>query len=158
VPREKLTAQLISSMRETLALFDQAEAVMNRSYAPGKWTLREILVHLSDTETVLLDRLRRLAAEEEPTLMAFDENRWAAGLFYKTRDLAIARIQFEAARRSVIELLSTLNEKVDENVGTHSEAGTRTFEQISNHVYDHCAHHLEQARAIVEGRTWSPKK
>src|SRR5205823_7599552 len=86
-----------------------------------------ILVHLSDTETVLLDRLRRLAAEKKPILMAFDENDWAAALFYKRRDLSLAGEQFEVARRSIIELARSLPASFDKKTGMHSEAGKRVF-------------------------------
>ena len=157
MPREKAVQALLATLHETLAAFDQAPEVLERSYASGKWTLRELLVHLSDCEGVYTDRLRRLAAEDNPTLMAFDENRWASRLFYKTRDLGLAKLQFETARRSNIELARQLDDSVDARSGTHSEAGTRTFAQILTMAASHNEHHLEQIRAIVAGRTWTKK-
>ncbi|HYG76166.1 MAG TPA: DinB family protein [Planctomycetota bacterium] len=154
MPRDAAVSRLIDSLHETLKYFDQPVATMERSYGPGKWTLREILVHLSDTETVLLDRLRRLAAEEKPLLTAFDENRWASTLFYKQRDLNLARAQFEAARRGIIELVRTLPDSFDSKTGMHSEAGPLTFGQMLEKVGSHNVHHLEQIKAIAEGRTW----
>ena len=90
--------------------------------------------------------------------MAFDENLWAGALFYKKRDLNLARQQFEAARRSVIELARVLPLNFDKKTGTHSEAGTRTFGEVLGHVAEHNAHHLEQARAIAMGKRWKPKR
>lgn len=150
--RKAVIAELKKTLRETLRYFAQPRGALNSSYAPGKWTMHEILVHLSDTETVLLDRLRRLAAEPNPTLMAFDQDRWAGGLFYKSRDLKVARQQFEAARRSALELARMLPASADTNTGTHSEAGARTFGQVLAHIGEHNAHHLKQIRAIARSQ------
>jgi hypothetical protein len=156
--RDALIQGLTASLHETLAAFDTPEAALNRSYAPGKWTLRQILIHLSDTETVLLDRLRRMASEHNPALIGFDENLWVSGLAYDKRDLGLARQQFEAARRSVIELAKILGDNVDARIGTHSEAGKQTFGDNLKKVHEHSVHHMEQARACIEGKSWTPKK
>ena len=76
--REALVQDMFRTLHDTLAFFDAPEAAMNRAYAPGKWTLREILVHLSDTEAVYLDRARRILSDEKPSLLGFDQDRWAA--------------------------------------------------------------------------------
>jgi hypothetical protein len=155
--RDAQIEQMYSTLHETVALFDQPDAVLNRSYGPSKWTLRELLVHLSDTETVLLDRLRRIASENNPPLVAFDENLWTKNLFYAKRDLTLARQQFEVARRNAIELAKTLDASVDVKTGVHSEVGALTFATILGKVGAHNAHHLEQCRAIVAGKTWTKK-
>ena len=153
--RETIIKDLISTLHDTLRFFDESVAVLNKNYAPGKWSMREILIHLSDCETVHLDRLRRLAAENNPMLMAFDQDRWASALLYQRRDLSLARAQYEAGRRQVMELARILAPEIDSRVGTHSEAGTRSFGWVLEHVAIHNTHHLDQIRAIKEGRTWS---
>ena len=155
--RKVVVQELLDSLHATLPYFDQSPDALGRSYAPGKWTLRELLVHLSDAEAVLLDRLRRIASEKKPVLLAFDENDWAAKLHYKARDLNLAKQQYEVARRQVVELARTLDESVDHLVGTHSEAGPLTFAQILSKVAAHNTHHVEQMKAIAEGRTWQKK-
>jgi len=158
MPREALVRELTDSMHEALAAFDAPEAALNRSYGAGKWTLRQILIHLSDSETVLLDRLRRMASENNPALIGFDENLWVTGLAYEKRDLTLARQQFEVARRSVIELAWILSDNVDARIGTHSEAGKQTFGENLKKIHEHTVHHMEQAKACIEGRTWTPMK
>ncbi len=153
--RQKLIDELFTTMQQTLELFDGPRAAFLRSYAPGKWTLREMLIHISDAETVLLDRLRRIAAEDNPSLIAFDQDRWQKTLLYDSRDMNIVKMQFQAARRSVIELASGLDDSFDARTGIHSECGTITFAQVAQKIADHNAHHLEQAKAAVEGRTWT---
>lgn len=155
--RDAAINDLLKTLHETVALFDQPEDVMKRSYAPGKWTLRQMLIHISDAETVLLDRLRRLASENNPTLVAFDQDLWVTGLQYDQRDLALARTQFEIARRSVIELARLLPASAEARTGTHTEAGQVSFAAVLGKIQKHNAHHLEQARAAVAGQTWTPK-
>jgi len=155
--RQKLIDDLFSSMQATLALFDGPRAAFGKSYAPGKWSVREILIHISDTETVLLDRLRRIASEEKPALAAFDQDRWAKALFYDRRDMHLVKMQFQAARRSVIELASVLDESFDARTGIHNEAGSLAFGPLLKKVADHNTHHLEQAMAAIEGRPWTPR-
>jgi len=156
--RSEYRARLLKSMHETLAFFDASAATLSRAYAPGKWTLQQVLVHLSDTQTVLLERLRRLASSENPSLLAFDPDAWADKLFYGSRELNVAKLQFEAATRSILELARTLPESTDARTGTHSQSGTRSFAQILEMSATHTEHHLEQARAIVAGQTWTPRK
>jgi hypothetical protein len=157
MPRDAAIQSLIATLHQTLPLFDQPDAALERSYAPGKWNLRQILVHLSDAETVLLDRLRRIASEEHPPLIAFDENLWTKNLFYMSRDLVLARQQFEIARRNVLELARKLPDSTDQRTGLHSEAGALAFATVLEKIHKHNAHHLEQAKAILEGRTWTPR-
>jgi hypothetical protein len=153
--RKQAVQRLTKDLREVLKFFGKPAAVQKRAYAPGKWTMREILLHLSDTEAVYLDRLRRLAAEDHAILQAFDQDKWADRLFYKTRDMKLAKQQFLTARACVIELLSKLGKTVDANTGTHSEAGPKTFAQVAETVVNHTGHHLEQLRAIAAGKTWT---
>jgi hypothetical protein len=155
--KDKVLSQLLDTMHRTLPYFDQPESALSKRYAPGKWTAREVLVHLADTEGVLLDRLRRLASEDNPTLMAFDQDKWQKQMFYSKRDLTVARMNYEASRRSIVELIRNLPESVNKRTGTHSEAGKLSFGLMLDRVTRHNAHHLEQIKAAVEGRPWKKK-
>lgn len=152
--RKKAIQRLTKDLREVLKFFGKPAALQKRAYAPGKWTMREILVHLSDSETVILDRLRRLAAEKKAVLQAFDQDLWADRLFYKTRDLKLAKQQYQTAREGIIELFKRLPAKADARAGRHSEAGRKTFAQVAEIAGYHTGHHLEQLRAIAAGKTW----
>src|SRR5437660_2023611 len=54
---------------------------------PGKWSVLEVVCHLADFEPVFGDRMKRVIALEQPTLLGADENRFAAALAYHDRDL-----------------------------------------------------------------------
>jgi hypothetical protein len=149
-------AKLERNRDETLPFFSLDAVVMSRSYAPGKWTARHILLHLVESEGVHLDRLRRTLAEAKPLLWAWDENRWAEGLFYDQRDLTIARDQFAADRAAIIELTRLAPPSIRERAAVHSEQGRRTFTQLIDTIHEHNAHHLRQLHAIATNQRWFP--
>src|SRR5579863_2674607 len=57
----------------------------DKSPAPGKWSIRQIVAHLADCELVFAHRMRQVLAEENPTLVAFDQEAWARNLDYARR-------------------------------------------------------------------------
>lgn len=150
-------ADLERSRDATLPLFGADPAALARSYAPGKWTMRQVLVHLADAETVLFDRLRRLLADDKPLLWAYDENLWAERLDYHHRDLAVAARLFASTREAVLELARAVPADRQQRAGVHSEAGRKTFAEVLAIVPAHNLHHLEQVRACAAGATWTAR-
>jgi len=59
----KLITQLEATRNETLKYFELSDADLDRTYGPGKWSVRFLLHHLSDSETVLYDRMCRVLSE-----------------------------------------------------------------------------------------------
>src|ERR1043166_1118338 len=53
----------------------------------GKWSTLEVVAHLADFDPIIADRMKRVIAEEAPTLVGADENRFAAALNYHDRDV-----------------------------------------------------------------------
>src|SRR5215208_979740 len=53
--------------------------------APQKWSVRQIVAHLSDSELVAAERMRRIIAEDNPQIVAYDQNKWAENLDYSRR-------------------------------------------------------------------------
>ncbi|MBL8234748.1 MAG: DinB family protein, partial [Bryobacterales bacterium] len=64
------------------------EAQVDRAPAPGKWSIRQILCHIADTELIAGDRIRRILAEDNPTLIPFDPDAWATKLDYDRREIS----------------------------------------------------------------------
>ena len=82
---------LESTRRETLERFQLGDPELKRRYAPGKWTIRFLLHHLADAETVLFDRIRRVLSEPRGVVWAFDQDAWARGLNYDHRPVDLSR-------------------------------------------------------------------
>jgi hypothetical protein len=150
-------AELRRTGDATLPYFAADVDALARRYAPGKWTLRQFLIHLVDGEAVFLDRVRRLIADQEPLLLAFDENRWVDRLFAGQRDLAAAGRLFAATRAALIELAALCPPELHVREGRHSERGTRSLLQVVRFVHQHNAHHLDQLAAIAAGRPWTER-
>jgi hypothetical protein len=141
-----------------LPLFALDEATLARPYAPGKWTGRQVLIHLVDSETVYFDRLRRAAGDDKPLLLGFDNNDWAGRLFYEQRSLALAGALFAATRDAVIELVRLAPQATQEREGVHDEIGKRSFAQLAGMTANHLLRHVEQLQAIAAGRTWTANR
>jgi uncharacterized damage-inducible protein DinB len=148
---------LVATRDETIAALASPAATLERTYRPAGWTMRQVLLHLVDCEGVMLDRLRRLAADDKPLLWAFDENRWAAVLAAPGRDLRVASMLFAVTRSAIIELATLLPAGLMSRAGIHAEAGRRTVGEQLAMVHQHNAHHLAQVRACIAGTRWQPE-
>jgi hypothetical protein len=128
----------------TLEAFGTDENGLDLSYGPGKWTVREILHHLSDAETVLFDRIRRVISEPRQVLWAFDQDAWAEGLGYPERPLELSAELYSAARKGVIYYAELHYERSGDLEFVHSETGVRTLRDEFDKVAWHNRHHLDQ--------------
>ena len=89
----------------------------------GKWSAREIVHHLGDSETTSAWRLRRLLVEDNPLIQGYDQDQFATRLHYNERDMAPALEAFRCARESTMQLLGIMTEDDWKRAGTHSESG-----------------------------------
>src|SRR5215212_11263325 len=99
-----LITLLTNTQNETLNYYGLAGNELLRSYGDGKWTIKQILVHLSDAEAVLLDRIKRIISEPRQVIWAFDQDLWCKNLDYRTFPLEISKAVFLANRQTVIYL------------------------------------------------------
>lgn len=109
---------------------------------PGAWSIREVVFHLQDSEAVYIDRMRRVVAEDNPTLIAFDENRFVERLGYDRQSLDDALTLIEAGRRQWARVLSGLPEEAFQRTGVHNVAGLVTLENLFQGAVEHFEHHL----------------
>lgn len=116
--------------------------------APGRWSIRQIMAHLADSEIVDADRLRRVIAEGNPTLMGYDQEAWARNLNYARRKISESLETFRRLRAENHELLKGLPEAVFERTGTHSERGPVTLRQLVELNAEHPEKHARQVQEI----------
>jgi hypothetical protein len=139
-----IITHLESTRDRTLKYFDLSDEELARKHAPGRWSVRFILHHLADAETVLSDRIRRTISEPRSVLWAFDQDAWASGLDYAQMPLDLSRQIYEATRAGIIHLASEHYEKSGHLEYIHSETGLRTLKDEFDKVAAHNAHHLNQ--------------
>ena len=94
-----MTAQLIRELErtrdETLQYFSLGAGDLARTYAPGKWSVRYILHHLSDSEIVFLDRISRVLSEPRPVLWVMDQDGGNERMLALLPGPVDGRVQFE---------------------------------------------------------------
>jgi hypothetical protein len=113
---------------------------------PGTWSVRQIVVHLLDSDLVGSDRMKRVIAMDEPTLLAYDQDAFVARLGYAEADAALAAELFALNRRQTAETLRRLPDAAFRRVGHHTVNGPMTLEQLVGGYVRHLDHHVGFAR------------
>ena len=138
----------------TEALAGATEAELDAHPAPGKWSAREIVHHLADSEMTSAIRLRLLLATERPTIAGYDENLFARRLHYD-RPIEASLLAVNAARRTSAELLDAMSEADWAREGTHTDSGRYTMdtwlEIYAVHAHNHAAQ-IRRAREAAKQR------
>jgi hypothetical protein len=118
-----------------------------KALAPGKWTVREILCHLADTELVFAVRLRHTLTEPHHVIQPFDQDQWAA--VYAPFDARTALGVFAAVRNWNVNLVKTTPVGAFSKTVTHPERGDMTFRTIVETMAGHDLNHLAQIETIA---------
>ena len=93
--------------QELLAGLSEAKAL--HRYAPGKWSVKEVVGHLMDSERVFCYRALRFARADGSPLQGFDEKAWVPAGQFDTRSLKDLAAELDAVRRATIALFSGLD-------------------------------------------------
>ena len=115
----------------------------------GTWSIQQIVLHLADSEQVFADRIKRVTAEDNPSLLAYDENKWTANLHYPAQSVTAAAAIIELTRKQIARVLRSLPESAFERKGIHSETGPVSLRELIGKAAGHLEHHL---KFIVEKR------
>ena len=142
--RKKLIEQYKDGYRVVAeSLVGAGDKELDARPAPGKWTAREVVHHLADSEMTAAVRARLLVAVDRPQIVGFDQEEFARRLHYD-RPIEASLDAFKAARRVTAELLETLSETDWTREGTHSELGPYTLERWLEIYAAHAHKHAEQ--------------
>lgn len=139
-------ATLLARYRAGYAAFERAiEEAKDRldEAKEGGWTARQVAHHLADSEMTAAIRLRRVLAEDDAVIQAYDEEAFARHLAYDQRPVEWSLTAAQAARETSAAILATLTEEQWARTGTHTESGpygVETWLRIyADHPYDHAA-------------------
>ena len=148
--RQKLVDQYKDGYRAVAdALAGATDEELDARPAPGKWSAREIVHHLADSEMTSAVRLRLLIASERPAIAGYDQEEFTRRLRYD-RPIEASLEAFRAARRTTAEILDRMTDAEWLREGTHSEVGRYTPETwlaiYGVHAHDH-AQQIRVARA-----------
>jgi hypothetical protein len=142
--RNRLIAQYAAGYHEVVsALAGFPAAALTAHPFPGKWSAREIVHHLADSESFAAQRLRKLLSEVHPVFQGYDQDAWAVLLRYNLRDHAPALELFRAVRATTSQLLPEMSDEDWKRAGWHTESGlytATTWLQIyAVHAHNHAA-------------------
>ncbi|HKO96528.1 MAG TPA: DinB family protein [Pyrinomonadaceae bacterium] len=146
----EIIERLEATKAATLKYYGLGDEHLVKSYGPGKWTVRYILHHLADAETVLYDRVRRVISEPKQVLWAFDESAWAKGLDYANVPLELSRRIYSSVRDGIIYQARLHYEDSGHLEFVHNETGVRTLKEEFDKVATHNQHHLEQIKMALD--------
>jgi len=119
---------------------------MNRSPAPGEWSPRQVLNHLSDSDLVFGTRIRMIVTQDRPTIVGYDQDAWTErfGSLDATPQDTIDR--WQTLRRANLRLMQSLSPQEWDRVGLHSERGPESVRLNVQLLAGHDRMHLDQFR------------
>jgi uncharacterized damage-inducible protein DinB len=110
------------------------------AYAEGKWTLKEMLQHMIDTERIFTYRALAIARKETATLPGFDENNYTDNSNANARTWASLVEEMKDVRKATVHLFTSFTETMLNSIGKFSsaEGSANTLGFICvGHVYHH---------------------
>jgi hypothetical protein len=149
--RSDLIAKYIAGYDEVMKALDGFPSDSLGSHPiPGKWSAREIVHHLGDSESTSAFRLRKLLVEDNPTIEGYDQDAFAQKLRYNERDMAPALDAFRTARATTAQLLGMMSEDEWKRSGVHTESGPYSVEKWLRIYADHAHNHAAQIQRLKD--------
>lgn len=141
-------------LRETpaalrLTIAGRTAEQLGRPEAPGKWSVRQVVQHLADSELVGGFRYRMVLAHDRPMIQGYDQDRWAERLRYDEADLDTAIADFTTMRQGNIRLLLRATPADRERVMVHAERGEESLAHMIRMYAGHDLVHLRQMARIL---------
>ncbi len=112
------------------------------AYAPGKWTLREMLGHIIDTERILVYRLNCFARNEQQELPGFEEDDYVTNARFHERSVEDMLEEFVLLRKANLYLFRSFNEEELERIGTMSGGRRANVRAMIFIIAGHINHHM----------------
>jgi hypothetical protein len=147
VPDDDIVAVLRNQIADTAALLrtappDRADG----AYAPGKWTLKEVVGHMIDVERVMSYRALRFSRNDATDLPGFEENAFVANSNFSRRTLSDLVDELEAVRVATVHLAK----HIDADALMHQGTANNTVVSVRGLLYIIAGHELHHAALIRE--------
>ena len=117
------------------------------AYAEGKWTLKELLGHVNDTERIMAYRALRIARNDKTPLPGFDENNYVLNAHFADRTIESLADEFATLRKANMLLIKSFSEEEVSRVGISNNLPI----SVRGLIYI-LAGHLNHHRRIIEER------
>jgi uncharacterized damage-inducible protein DinB len=156
VPDGDVVDQLRRQIGETLSLLRAIpEDRASHRYAAGKWSIKEVVGHMSDVERIMTHRALRIARDDTTPLPGFDENRYVPAANFEARSLASLAHELTQVRAATIGFFETLDSVMAARRGTANNA-TVSVRALAYIVAGHERHHVGILRERYLKQTSTP--
>lgn len=124
------------------AILGLSETDLKAFPVPGTWSIQQIALHLMDSDLIASDRMKRVIAEDNPLIIAYNETRFTERLGYQNLDAHAACELFRLNRVMTAGVLRQLPAEAFARTGVHNERGKITLLDFVRGYHDHLHHHL----------------
>jgi hypothetical protein len=146
VPDGDVRDHMRAQLSETMSLLSGvSEVTAEKAYGAGKWTLKEVVLHMSDAERVFGYRMLRISRGDTTPLPGFEQDAWVPNSCANARPMSNLLLDFAAVRTATLSLLDSC--PVDAFVRTGTASGhTISVRALAYIAAGHERHHLKIVR------------
>jgi hypothetical protein len=124
------------------AVAELSPADLTARPGPGDWSILELVLHLTDSDCIAIDRMKRMLTEDDPPLLYADETAYVRCLASHEQSLEDALTLFEVGRRQFARVLRALPDEAFKRRGVHNRRGIMTVGGSVKEYIGHVDHHL----------------
>jgi DinB superfamily len=144
--------QLPQNLRSAVAAFSEEQ--LETPYRPGGWTVRQLVHHVADSHMNAYVRVRLALTEDWPTIIPYQENRWAELNDASTGAVSTSLDLLQSLHTRWVQLFASLDEHDWKRGYVHPENGRETLERVVV-VYDwHGRHHTAHVTQLSARMGW----
>ena len=146
VPEGDILETMVRQNESTMALLGSLSGTQGgHRYAPDKWSVKELVSHVSDAERIFADRALRFARHDETPLPGFEENDYVRNGGFDAFSLADIAKGFASVRRSTVSLFELMSEEATKRRGKANNADV-SVRALAHIIVGHEIHHLNVLR------------
>lgn len=134
---------------ETLQFYKLGEPELSKTYGEGKWSIRQILHHLTDAEYLLMGRLKKIIAEPRQVIWVFDQDEWNKAFNYISAPLDGKSEIYSTFRDLNKALVEQFYDELGHKEFIHSSTGLRNLKMEFEKVAMHNRNHNEQIKLAL---------
>ncbi len=147
--KQPLAVQAATPKKLERMIKGMSTAKLRKRPAPDKWSIGEILTHLSEAEIAGSWRMRLILGAPGTPVAAFDQDAWVKSGHYDKRDPRKSLELFRTLREANIAMLKSLTPEQWKHYGMHAERGQETIEHMVRMFAGHDLNHLQQIERIL---------
>ena len=147
--KQPLAVQAATPKKLERMIKGMSTAKLRKRPAPDKWSIGEILTHLSEAEIAGSWRMRLILGSPGTPVAAFDQDAWVKSGHYDKRDPRKSLELFRTLREANIAMLKSLTPEQWKHYGMHAERGQETIEHMVRMFAGHDLNHLQQIERIL---------